>query len=322
MVKVSIIVPVYNVASYLERCLNSLVSQTLKDIEIILVNDGSTDNSEEIIKKYTKKDKRIIYLTKENGGQSSARNYGFKYANGEYIGYVDSDDWVSIDMYKKMYSLAKKNDADMVICSFFKAWDNGKLVRMSGLLSKSDDIKKNYIMSNPCPWNKIYKKEILNDKHWPEGMIYEDYAANPLLVTKLNKIEYLDQELYYYYIRDNSTMNMNSFNPKFYDILKATKYLTERIKKGDQYKNYIEEYEYTIISNLLRDPYFRLKNIEGSRELFNKIIAFIKQEYPNFMKNKYIQKESHKYRLITNLIYKQKYSMLKFINKLHLRKED
>lgn len=315
MVKVSIIVPVYNVEEYLPRCLDSLINQTLSDIEIIIVNDGSKDNSQKIIDKYKKKDKRIISLIKENGGQSSARNYGFKYASGEYIGYVDSDDWVSPNMYEEMYNIAKKNNDDIVICDFYNAYDDGKLINMSSLIEESDDIIKGYIMSNPCPWNKIYKKELLNDKYFPEGMIYEDYASNPLLAIKLKKVEYLKKRLYYYYIRDNSTMRISGFNDKFNDILKASKIITEKINTNIEYHKYFEEYEALIIDNLLRDTYFRLKENKKAKKLLKDITLFIKDNYPKFMKNKYIKSKGVKYRIITYLIYKRNYKLLNLISR-------
>ena len=124
MAKVSIIVPVYNVEKYIEKCLKSLVNQTLKDIEIIIVNDGTKDNSQRIVDKYTKKYDFVKSYIKENGGLSSARNYGLKYANGEYIAFVDSDDYVDKDMYEIMYNKAKSNDFDVVVCNLKYIYDS------------------------------------------------------------------------------------------------------------------------------------------------------------------------------------------------------
>lgn len=117
MEKVSIIVPVYNVESYLDECLTSLVNQSLNDIKIIIVNDGSTDSSQKIIDKYALRyPEKIMALNKENGGLASARNFGLQYAQGEYVGFVDSDDYVDVNMYNEMYNLAIKNNADLVVC--------------------------------------------------------------------------------------------------------------------------------------------------------------------------------------------------------------
>ena len=129
MPKISIIVPVYNVEKYIERCLKSLVNQTLQDIEIIIVNDGSQDKSEEIIEKYVKENhNKIKYYEKSNGGLSSARNYGIEYATGEYIAFLDSDDYVETNMYEEMYNLAKKENADMVECDYIWEWEFGKKI--------------------------------------------------------------------------------------------------------------------------------------------------------------------------------------------------
>ena len=124
MPKISIIVPVYNVEKYIDKCLKSLVHQTLQDIEIIIVNDGTQDKSEEIIEKYVRGNQnKIKYYEKSNGGLSSARNYGLEYATGEYIAFLDSDDYVESNMYEEMYNLAKKENADMVECDFIWEWE-------------------------------------------------------------------------------------------------------------------------------------------------------------------------------------------------------
>ena len=114
-VKISVIVPVYNVEKYLSKCLESVLNQTFKDFELIIVNDGSTDNSQGIIDKYSSIDSRVISLLKKNGGQGSARNYGLQYANGEFITFIDSDDWVELTMFEEMYNFAIKNNSDVVV---------------------------------------------------------------------------------------------------------------------------------------------------------------------------------------------------------------
>ena len=161
MPKISIIVPVYNVEKYIDKCLRSLTEQTLQDIEIIIVNDGTQDKSEDIIEKYVKDNPtKIKYYKKENGGLSSARNYGLKYVTGEYIAFLDSDDYVETNMYEEMYILAKKENAEMVECDFVWEWEYGKKI-----LDKRRDYKtKEEIMKKPrvVAWNKIYKREILN----------------------------------------------------------------------------------------------------------------------------------------------------------------
>ncbi len=313
--KVSVIVPIYNVEGYLSRCIESIINQTLSDIEIILVNDGSTDNSEKIIKKYAKKDKRIVALKQENGGVASAKNLGVKNATGEFIGFVDSDDWIDNSMFEKMYNCAKRENSDVVICDFYKYFDDGKMTPIQTMPLVSVNIKKDFIMAPCCSWNKLYKRGLLKDNSFPNGLIYEDLAVTPLLVNKIDKISYINECLYYYFIRCESIMNKTKFKSNFYDILKVGNLITDKVNKDKSYKLYYFEYEYLIIDNLLRDTYFRLKEIEGSYPLLNDIVQFIKDNYPNFMKNKYIKKMGIKYQLITYLIYKKKYRLLKIISR-------
>jgi glycosyltransferase involved in cell wall biosynthesis len=124
MIKISVIVPIYNMEKYLEKCLDSLLSQTLEEIEIICVDDGSKDASPEILKRYAEKSAKIISLRKENGGLSDARNYGLPYATGEYIGYLDSDDFVDTDMYEIMYNKAKEQGSDIVECNLHHTYQD------------------------------------------------------------------------------------------------------------------------------------------------------------------------------------------------------
>ena len=145
MPKISIIVPVYNVEKYINKCLKTLTQQTLQDIEIIIVNDGSLDKSVDIIEKYVKENSsKIKYYEKENGGLSSSRNYGLEYATGEYIAFLDSDDYVETNMYEEMYNLAKQENADMVECDFIWEWEYGKKIldKRRKYKNKEDMMKK------------------------------------------------------------------------------------------------------------------------------------------------------------------------------------
>ena len=156
--KLSIIVPVYNTFQYLPRCLDSLVKQNLNDYEIIIVNDGSPDNSQDIIDEYVKRYDNIKAYKKENGGLSDARNYGIAKASGEYIAFVDSDDYVANNMYELMYNKAKEKDYDMVVCDLNYVYPD-KIIRVSSSVGNdTNDIKKTMINIYPAAWNKIYKK--------------------------------------------------------------------------------------------------------------------------------------------------------------------
>ena len=157
-IKVSVIVPVYNVEKYIKKCLDSLLGQTLKEIEILAVNDGSTDSSSEILNEYASRDSRIIVLNKENGGLSDARNYALPHVRGEYIGFIDSDDYVDSEMFRVMYQKAVETDSDIVECNLHHTFDSYEDTE----IGKHITDKKEMIMhGRSVVWNKIYKSTFL-----------------------------------------------------------------------------------------------------------------------------------------------------------------
>ena len=178
MPKVSIIVPVYNVEKYLSKCLDSLVNQTLKDIEIIIVNDGSPDHSQDIIDKYAKRySKKIRAFQKDNGGQASARNLGLTKATGEYILFVDSDDYIELDTCDELYNNAKKLNSDIVLFDYYIIYskEHNKLKSVIEKVNDVDNInKKEFFLSTPSPVNKLFRREFLlnHNFRFPEGIIY------------------------------------------------------------------------------------------------------------------------------------------------------
>ena len=213
MKKVSVIVPVYNVEQYLGRCLNSLINQTLKDIEIIIVNDGSTDNSQVIIDNYKNKYSEIIKVYNiKNVGAAKARNYALKYVTGEYIGFVDSDDYISEEMYEKLYNEAKIKEADIVCCNYYRVIDEQKFNKKTfgnEKILKEELFDKNIYEANllfdevPYLWNKIFKTEIIknNNIEFSEDLrIYEDLLFTYQAFQKANKVSGIDDAMYFYMV--------------------------------------------------------------------------------------------------------------------------
>ncbi len=310
MIKVSVIVPVYNVEKYISKCLDSLVNQTLKDIEIIVVNDGTKDNSQKIIDKYAKKYKNLKSYIKENGGLSSARNYGLKYAKGEYIAFVDSDDYVELDMFEKMYKKAKENNFDIVVCDTVEIFEDGKKIYKKSNLHYSDNDIINYIISPPMACSRIYKKYIFDSVKF-EKIFYEDLNLNPSLVKVAHNIGFLEEGLYYYLQRTGSIMKQQIFNEKLMDIF---------VVLENNYKNLIKDYEqeveYLYITHLLRTTTLRFLDYDNSYEYLIKINNVMKEKFPKWKNNKYYKKSSMKMKIICKLAYKKQYWLLKIIKKL------
>lgn len=213
---ISIIVPVYNTSKYLEKCLYSLINQTIKNIEIIVVNDGSTDNSLEIINKIAKEDERIKVYNKKNGGLSSARNYGIEKSIGKYIGFVDSDDYVREDMYEILKKNLEDNSADMSICRWYLVENEIKrecnFKTENKVLNSEDAI--NVLLSHSSFDNfvvtKLYKRELFDNIRFDEGKLLEDLLIMYKLINKSKLISLCSEPLYYYVQRNNSiTNNLN-----------------------------------------------------------------------------------------------------------------
>lgn len=203
--KISVIVPVYNTESYLERCLDSLINQTFKEIEIIIVNDGSTDNSNKIIQKYERKyEGKVISLYIENKGPGEARNFGIKYASGKYVGFIDSDDWIDSKMYEKLYNKAICG-YDIVICDCIELFNEKYKYFVQGFKGPVFDYK-NIIMYSTDPafvCNKLILRDPFKIIKFPQYW-YEDLATIPVLMSYCNRIGYVEEALYYYAHREKS----------------------------------------------------------------------------------------------------------------------
>ncbi len=218
-IKVSVIVPTYNNEKYLIRCLISLIKQTLKEIEIIVINDGSTDRTKELLDEFSKTDCRIKVIHQENKKQGAARNEGLKIAEGEYIGYVDSDDWVDLDYFEKLYNTAKKYNSDIALATNVRI-GNGKTKKRLNIeneyfaTSLQNKIDIGNQSKNPCPTNKIYKKSFLinNKINWQEGVFCEDKLFTIKAIYYANGIVSVPNVNYYYYRNPYSTVKIKEKN--------------------------------------------------------------------------------------------------------------
>lgn len=276
---VSIIIPVYNVEQYLNRCISSIVNQTYPNLQIILVDDGSPDNCPKICDLWKKKDSRIEVIHKENGGLSSARNAGLHCAKGDYVLFVDSDDWISINMIEEMIKAMNKNNVDMVVCQFVKAYPNGKVAQQEShhgnkILNVKDTIclllYDNQITNHV--WRNLYKRNLLPNNLFPEGMNYEDVYVMASLFLLCKKILYLDKA-YYYYFQNNSGIvrtityknccdHYRALENSYSSILKRYPNLAQNINEARKRNNL------TIIINL-----FNVKdNVSEAKKMMKKLI--------------------------------------------------
>lgn len=280
---ISIIVPIYNVEKYLERCINSIINQTYKNIEIILVNDGSTDNSGNICNELGKKDNRIKIIHKQNGGLSDARNAGLKIAKGDYIGFVDSDDYIKEDMFETLYNLNKKYNSEISIVSYYEYY-NEKLIAVRDskeleIFNKIDAIKELLIDTKiqSYAWNKLFKKELFENLEFPTNKNFEDIATTLLLFEKAEKVVLLEDPKYCYLRRDNSIIGKKNYKTykDYLDVIyDKYLYLDGKYEELDLYNayNFIINmiWVYTIIVTFdLEDVY---KEFEKIYSLFEKLV--------------------------------------------------
>lgn len=295
MCKLSIIVPIYNVEKYLEKCVNSILAQTFTDFELILVNDGSLDDCLTICNTYANIDKRVKVINKENGGLSSARNAGLKLAKGDYIAFVDSDDFIHKEMYQILYSYGIKNSSTLVICDYmdveedrmydtnysiqnFKEENYTNIEALSQLYSN-----KGVMFVVAC--NKIFKKDLFYNLRFEEGKIHEDEFIAAKILFACSKVTYLPINLYFYLQRSNGIVR-SPFNIRKLDAVEAYKERidffrnikqTELTKKAEY--NYITLFflYYFKTKKEVPNSKKRLKNIK--KDFCGNLGAFIKNPY-------------------------------------------
>ena len=247
---ISVIVPIYNVEEYLVRCLESLKIQTYPDYEVLMIDDGSTDSSGMIAESFADNDK-FRYFRQKNQGQGAARNTGIEKAKGKYLAFVDSDDWVSKDYLKTMYDALVSADADVTNCHTEYVWSSGKHAPnpVTNLPEeKTTDILKFLENTSFASWNKLYKKELFDDIRFPVKMKYEDYACIPQVIGRAKSVICIEDTLYYYFQRDNSTIHSSE---NLRDMLKAQRIL-ESSSLAEKYPQVLQRYFFrNIIGSLV-----------------------------------------------------------------------
>jgi len=290
-VKVSVIVPAYNASDYIEKCIDSLVKQTLKEIEIIVIDDGSTDDTYKKLCNY--KDK-IKIVKQKNSGVASARNKGLSVATGEYIGYVDSDDWVEENMFELLYSKAKKNNCDVVECDFkyvddYNSWDG--IVDTKIDINTIKEMKKYYINMFPVIWNKIYNREKIKDIKFKSGVWAEDVEYLYRVLPNINNIGKINKNLYYYYQRTVSESRL--FDKRVYNYIDNFNGIIEYYKENKIYDAFKNELEYCYVRYIYATFIKRAATIKKKieyKKAVNEAIRNVKENFPKYRINKYFYK--------------------------------
>ena len=296
-IKLSIVAAVYNLEKYLPRCLDALVNQTLQEIEILCVNDGSTDSAPQIIEGYQKRyPDKIKVFHKENGGEFTTRNYGLERAIGEYVTFVDTDDYVEPNWAEKLYNVAKENDADLAVCGFERIDLETNKVVATNMTNFGYDVKEitpndDYLLFiNPAPWNKVYKREKVKDLRFLPFRGFNDTMFLASCYTKMHKIAFVSDVLYHYYLRYDS--QIHTVNKQDVDNLK--KYLLE-VKDLYVKSNKYEEMKYILdtfaflhlgTSVMYRVSYDKTVDM---KEMLKETIKYLDDNFTNWRKSPFLK---------------------------------
>lgn len=295
MIKLSVIVPCYNVEKYLNACVDSILQAKIDDMEIILVNDGSKDNTLEICLDYKKKYPNLIKIVdKKNGGLSDARNVGISKAKGEYLAFIDSDDTINENFIKEMIEKAYAGDFDMVTCGVKMIYEDHEVAVNPGYLTDligKEAIKGQMYDFYPAACNKIYKKELFKDLKFKKGVAYEDVEFMYRLLPNIKRIGVVEGFYYEYMQREGSITY--TFNEKLYDMVNNFDSIFKYYKEHNLFDEYYEELEYVYVRYSLATFVKRMAKCKDKKkfdEAVNYALTKVKKNFPKYKKNKYLKK--------------------------------
>lgn len=286
--KISIIVPIYNVQRYLKECIESLIKQTYENIEIILVNDGSTDNSGKICDHYALRDNRIKVVHQKNGGVSCARNTGLRYSTGDYIGFVDPDDWIDEKMYERMLEVLKINNSSISMCSYIYEDGDSELNELKPDLVEqnlsSDDLISKLFVTNSFYYtilcNKLYRADLWNGIKFPEGYVHEDEAVIHIIYDRCDQMSTISNEYYHYRMVNTSITHTNNQIRRidYANALSLRLNYFYRKKRFDYCEKMLDEILYLILNG------FITKQLDQAS--LQKIRKIIKSNFSKIIKEK------------------------------------
>lgn len=324
--KVSIIVPVYNVEEYLPECIDSLIGQTYKNLEIILVDDGAKDKSGNICDEYAKKDERIRVIHKKNGGLGDARNTGAKSATGEYLLFIDSDDWVHEDLVKKTFEAAEAKNADIVLFHFARV-EEGKITGSSSVnvnvpVNEALSVENNpqIIVSSWSGVDKLYRRSFWEENafQFTVGRYFEDLGTIPKVMAMAKKVVHIPDVLYYYRIRKSSIMHDPNLEKKYIDRIFVMEDVLAYYKEHGIYEKFEKELEYLVLKNLYFYPAREIVYHDKDSEYLPRFKKYAFEKFPKLAKNTYLKELPFNEKVFWFLIKRNWYGMVLLLSKIRI----
>lgn len=307
---VTVAVPIYNCEKFLERCILSIIDQTYTNLEILLINDGSPDHSQEIMEKYKEKDNRIKCFYKKNSGIADTRNFAVKHATGKYLFFVDSDDWIVDTCIEKMVKKQHEENADLVVCEFDRLY-NKKTTRNT--INMYDILG----FKNTCVWNKLYILDNIKKNHieFPKGIWYEDLTMLSNYIMVCQKVSIIHESLYLYWQNENSIMH--TYDDRIFQIFEALEKIEQYAKKRKLYDKHKEGIEFATIYHVLVGTIYRFSfHKDFSVEGIKKIVEQVEKKFPKWYHNKLIKENlPFYYSLYLNLLRRRMYRLTYFLFK-------
>ena len=316
MIRLSVVVPVYNVEKYLRQCLDSVIVPGTDEYEIVCVNDGSTDGSAKILEEYSEKHPELVrVITTANGGLGAASNNGIKAAKGEYVGFLDSDDYLVPGAVEEMLDACRSN-ADLIIFDFNEVNDQGNLIAVKKGCSREAGVftLESYpqlLFEYPSRANKLFKRALFEEHEirYPSRVWFEDYRTNPKLYPLCRSIRYEGKTWYNYRQQENSITHGKNTERNL-EIIDAAEDLLQYYEQKGLFEKYREELEYSVFYNVLLTSTDRVNLINPKSDVQGKLLEYMRNRFPDYEKNRYVQGMGMKYRLLHLLIKNRWYGLL------------
>lgn len=325
MPTVTVVVAVYNIEQYIEKCIQSVCTQTWEDIEILLIDDGSTDRSGDICDSYAKTDDRIRVIHKVNGGLSNVRNMGLQEASGKYLLYVDGDDYIAPECVEEAVKYAERYEAEVVIFDYQEIEEStGRVERWSMKIPKGQQMSvkehPELLIATPCAWNKLYRKSLWErcGLRYPVGRVYEDLTVTPQLLLNAERIVYMDSKpLYHYILREGSIMRSQNFKKSLDNRKAALEDIIAYFKKKDVFDTFKDELEYLMFEQVYFVPTKEVIYYDVQNEYRDKFRQYVFGIFPQADKNPYVRQWlSKKDKILLFLMKNKRYREISLLSSL------